>query len=80
MTALADKVTTLIIQWAPDPLSHVTADDRLVEDLFYDSLALIELATSLSTEFSVTMPEEQLSTTRCVGDVVTLVAELVATR
>lgn len=76
-TEREQRIGHLIIQWAPEPVSGVTDEDLLVEDLFYDSLALIELATSLKDEFSIALPEDDLLDVRTVGDVVGLVERAV---
>lgn len=75
---LTDRVTTLVAQWAPEPVPVATSELRLVEDLGYDSLSLIELATSLAHEFSVAVPDQDLVEVRSVGDVVDLLEGLVA--
>lgn len=50
---LRDRVRTVILELAPNPSGLVSADPRLIEDLDYHSLALVELAFALEDEFDL---------------------------
>ncbi|MEU9186129.1 hypothetical protein AB0D14_16580 [Streptomyces sp. NPDC048484] len=66
---------------APQPVQEVRTEIRLVEDLGYDSLRLIELAIALERAFA--LPEigvHRSTTVVSVGDVVDLVRELRTTQ
>lgn len=55
---------------APEKLSLET---RLVEDLGADSLDGAELITALEDEYGISVSEEELSSLKTIGDIVTLV-------
>lgn len=62
-------IQSLILELAPNP-DGISAGDRLVEDLEYHSLALMELAFSLEDEFNLeAIDEETARGIRTVGDV-----------
>lgn len=76
---LAPLVVQIVEACAPEPSGAPTVDLRLIDDLGYDSLALMELATNLALEFAIEpIGEERLVDVSTVGDVVELMAELVA--
>lgn len=76
---LASLVLQIVESCAPEPSRAPTVDLLLVDDLGYDSLALIELATDLAVAFETEpIGEEQLSDVSTMGDVVTLIAGLLA--
>lgn len=59
----------LIAQMAPGELSEVSAEHRLVEDLGYDSLTLIELAVAIEERFALApISEEEAMRIKTVGD------------
>jgi acyl carrier protein len=73
-TAIAGKVRGLILAMAPNPAG---ADDgkRLVEDLGFDSLRLMELTVVLERAFDLPRYRpEQLVGVRRIGEVIGLVS------
>lgn len=73
-TAVAQQVHRVIDAMSPKLGTTCTADDRLVEDLGFDSLRLMELTVVLERTFGLPAhrPEELAGVLR-VGQVVTLI-------
>jgi acyl carrier protein len=76
------EVHAIVAAMAPSPLPELRADTRLVADLAYDSVRLIELSIALERHFDLAaLDESRLAAVATVGDVVDLVTEeLVAVR
>ncbi|WP_054813533.1 acyl carrier protein [Nocardia arizonensis] len=70
----ADRVRRIIAAMAPQPPAELADTDRLVEDLGFESLRLMELTVALERGFGLPryQPEELIGVRR-VGDVVALV-------
>jgi acyl carrier protein len=72
-------VRAIVLEMAPFPPTQVKDDATLVDDLGYDSLGLIELATELEREFELPpMTMEEARDVRTLGDVERFVAARVA--
>ncbi|GAA1954177.1 acyl carrier protein [Amycolatopsis minnesotensis] len=72
-------VLTLIKDLAPDSDTELKADTKLVEDLGYHSLALMEVAFALEDEFDLEpIDEETARKITTVGNVQDLVLEKLA--
>ncbi|WP_330182266.1 meromycolate extension acyl carrier protein AcpM [Nocardia sp. NBC_01503] len=56
--------------------SEVTLGKSFIEDLYIDSLSLVEIAVQLEDKYSVKIPDEDLTTLRTVGDAVAYVQRL----
>jgi acyl carrier protein len=70
-----DDVHALVAAMAPRPGAALTDDTRLIADLAYDSLRLIELSIALERRFGLPeVDESAIATVNTVGDVVDLVA------
>ncbi|MFE7798859.1 acyl carrier protein [Nocardia sp. NPDC057440] len=77
-TAIAEKVRRLVLAMAPRP-SATDDEKRLVEDLGFDSLRLMELTVVLERSFDLPRYRpEQLIGVRRVGQVIALVAGTLA--
>ena len=59
-----------ILQVPPDRISE---DSRLIEDLRAKSLDLVEMTIAVEDEFSIDIPNEEVSAVRTIGDIVRLV-------
>jgi acyl carrier protein len=53
------RVRTIVLELAPNPENLPGEDGRLVEDLGYHSLALLELAFTLEDDFELSPIDEQ---------------------
>lgn len=58
----------------------ITADKRLVEDLGFDSLKVMEFIARLEDEFGITISLKRIAGVRTVGDVYSLVDAHLATQ
>ncbi|MEV5648484.1 acyl carrier protein [Nocardia sp. NPDC052254] len=71
---VAEQVRQLVGAMAPTRPGELTGELRLVEDLGFDSLRLMELTLALERAFDLPRYRpEQLTGVRCVADVVALV-------
>jgi acyl carrier protein len=67
--AVVDKLRGLILRMSPRTVASASAEDRLVEDLGYDSLTLIELAVAIEDHFDLpAITEEEAMRIKTVGD------------
>lgn len=74
---ISARVRDVVGSLVPGGPRAVQADDQLT-DLGFDSLATLELALALETEFDLQeVPEEQTVEISTVGDVETLIGSLV---
>ena len=72
------RVATVVLSLAPRKSELRDDTQRLVEDLGYTSLGLMELAMELSLEFDIEpLDAERLADVRTVADVVSFVEGLV---
>ncbi|PXX60182.1 thioester reductase-like protein [Nocardia tenerifensis] len=72
--AVAERVRGLVHAMAPDPYVRATDDQRLIEDLGFESLRLMELTVVLERAFDLPRHRpERLVGVRRVGDVIALV-------
>ncbi|HEV2370663.1 MAG TPA: phosphopantetheine-binding protein [Streptosporangiaceae bacterium] len=75
------RVRRVIGDMCPLGARDVAADDRIMDDLGYDSMGVIELALVLESEFELAaIDEEQAIDLVTVGDVADLVAQMVSAR
>jgi acyl carrier protein len=74
---VTDKVRTLIGEMSPLGAREARSEQRLVEDLGYDSVSFLELALALEAEFELfTIDEEQAANLSTVGDIESLMTQL----
>jgi acyl carrier protein len=72
---ISTRVREIIARMSPVKPQQVEPEDRLIEDLGYDSLAIIELALELERELELgRIEEEQAMDIVCVHQVEELVA------
>jgi acyl carrier protein len=57
---------------------RVVEDARFGEDLYADSLALLEFAMALEDELGVSLPEDRVAGLETVGELVTLLTDQLA--
>ncbi|MQY22606.1 acyl carrier protein [Nocardia macrotermitis] len=80
-TTIRTSVRRIVGQMSPfGAPDEVTADARLVEDLGYDSLAVIELSLRLEKEFDLQLVRdtEQAADIKTIGDIEEFVIARVA--
>jgi acyl carrier protein len=72
------QVRKLVGDLVPAGGRQVETEDRIVEDLGYDSVSIVELALALEVEFDLSdIPEEQAMDLVTVGDIEGLVSRLI---
>jgi acyl carrier protein len=75
---IQEQVIALVRTMAPVPAESLNLATRLVDDLGYTSLRLFELAIVLESQFAVDLPMEETMHVRTIGDVRSLVAQLIS--
>ncbi|WP_405161726.1 acyl carrier protein [Nocardia sp. NBC_01499] len=77
--AVAQRVRKLVHAMAPDPQAPAEDSQRLIEDMGFDSLRLMELTVVLERSFDLPRYKpEQLVGVRRVGEVISLVTATLA--
>lgn len=56
--------------------ADVTADKSFIDDLDIDSLSMVEIAVQLEDKYGVSIPDEDVSGLRLVGDAVAFVQRM----
>lgn len=76
--AVAEPIRRIVAGMAPEPPAELSDTHRLIEDLGYDSLRLMELTVVLEQTFGLPRyrPEDLMGVLR-VGEVIALVARTV---
>jgi acyl carrier protein len=75
-------VRAAILALAPQEPDDVHPSDTLTDDLHFDSLALVELAVNLESEFDLRAFQDNIDDSKIdtVGDVEILIVQLVSER
>ena len=71
-----DKVAAILAEQLGIPQSKITAESRMIEDLGADSLDVVELLMTLEDETGKTIPDDQVTTIRTVGQIVEVLEKL----
>lgn len=73
---MEEKIVDLIADKLCKKKEQVTLTARLVEDLGADSLDVVELIMAFEDEFGVSLPDEDISSMKTVGDIVNYINKL----
>ena len=73
---MEEKIVDLIADKLCKKKEQVTLTARLVEDLGADSLDVVELIMAFEDEFGVSLPDEDISSLKTVGDIVNYINKL----
>lgn len=73
---MEEKIVNLIADKLCKKKEQVTPNARLVEDLGADSLDVVELIMAFEDEFGVSLPDEDISSMKTVGDIVNYINKL----
>lgn len=65
-----EKVRDILVSELLLDEDEVTLTAELKDDLGIDSLAVVDLATSIEEEFDIEIPDEELENIKTVGDIV----------
>lgn len=71
-----EKVAKMLAEQLSIPASKVTMESDIVKDLNADSLDVVELMMTLEDETGKTIPDDQVSSIRTVGDLVNVLESL----
>jgi acyl carrier protein len=72
------RVHAIIGRLCPHGEREISPTDRIVDDLGYHSVKLVELTIELEAEFDVMLCDEKVAGMQTVGDLSALIAELTA--
>ncbi len=67
---MEEKIITLIADKLGKKKEAIKLDSHLVEDLGADSLDVVELIMTFEEEFGVSLPDEDVSKLKTVGDII----------
>ncbi len=68
---MLEKVQAMLADAPNLPLSKITPDARIIEDLGADSLDVVELLSRLEDEYGIVIPDDDVETLKTVSDVAT---------
>ena len=71
-----DKIAKLLAEQLGIPQSKITLESKIVEDLGADSLDVVELLMTLEDETGKTIPDEEVTKIKTVGEIVELIEKL----
>ena len=71
-----DKIAEMLAEQLGIAKSKVTLESRIIEDLGADSLDVVELLMTLEDETGKTIPDDQVTTIKTVGDLVNVLEKL----
>lgn len=73
-------VTTMVIkavaEWAGAPASAITREQRLVEDLNFDSLDTVEVVMEIEDTLDIDLPDDRFDRVKTVGELIDLTVEI----
>lgn len=75
MTSIQDRAKHLIHIHLAQPLTVVTDDASLIDDLGADSLDAVELVMVFEEEFGIEIPDDQAEKILTVGDAVAYIED-----
>lgn len=71
-----DKIAQMLAEQLGIPQSKITLESKIVDDLGADSLDVVELLMQLEDETGKTIPDEDVSKIKTVGDLVEVLEKL----
>ena len=73
---MEQKIIELICEKLNKKAEDVKIESRLVEDLGADSLDVVELIMAFEDEFNITLPDEEASKLKTIGDIVNFISKI----
>jgi len=73
MSAVEEKVKSIVVNQLGVNEEEVTKEASFVEDLGADSLDIVELVMALEEEFGIEIPDEEAEKIRTVGEAITFI-------
>ena len=71
-----DNIAKLLAEQLAIPPSKITLESKIVEDLGADSLDVVELLMTLEDETGKTIPDEEVTKIKTVGEIVEVIEKL----
>lgn len=71
-----DKIAALLAEQLGIPQSKITLDSKIVDDLGADSLDVVELLMQLEDATGKTVPDEEVTKIKTVGELVEVLEKL----
>lgn len=71
-----DKVAKLLAEQLGISVSKITPESKIVEDLGADSLDVVELLMTLEDETGKTIPDDEVTQIKTVGEIVEVLEKL----
>ncbi|MDD2227420.1 MAG: acyl carrier protein [Clostridia bacterium] len=68
-----DKVKEIIASQLNIDAKKIKAEDKIIEDLGADSLDIVELLMKLEEEFGISIPDEDTSKMKTVGEILDVI-------
>lgn len=73
---MLEKVQEMLAEALNKPVSEITPDAKIIDDLGADSLDVVELLSRLEDEFGIVIPDEDVENLVTVSDVADELAKL----
>ena len=73
---MLEKVQEMLAEALNKPVSEITPDAKIIDDLGADSLDVVELLSRLEDEFGIVIPDEDVESLVTVSDVAEELAKL----
>ncbi len=71
-----EQIAKLLSEQLDIPVSKITLDSNIIEDLGADSLDIVEMLMTLEDETGKTIPDDKVSEIHTVGDLVDVLGTL----
>lgn len=71
-----DKIAQMLAEQLGIPQSKITPESRIIDDLGADSLDVVELLMQLEDETGKTIPDDEVSKIKTVGEIVAVIEKL----
>lgn len=68
-----EKVREIFSQQLNKPVEEITDDKEILKDLGADSLDVVEMLMAMETEFDISIPAEEATGIKTVGDVIKII-------
>jgi len=72
---IQSKVIELAAEEANMPPEQIAPASHFINDLHFDSLAVVEFAMAVEDEFEISIPDEEMDRLQTVGDVIDHLAQ-----
>ncbi|WP_256672691.1 acyl carrier protein [Pseudomonas sp. C1C7] len=71
MLEIENQVIRILMDYFKSTRRNITPNSRLVEDLYIDSMSLVELVMALNESFAIELPEDEVAQWKTVRDICT---------